>query len=230
MDKVLSTLIQNPGWGFLAVVIVLIIINPSFLSEINKLIDRLSNRKEPSNKIENGKFTLFKLSRTLPETGIVYVAKIISTVCSALLIIGFVYLYWIIQTKPPEGGVSSALPLSFVIFVVLPVINIIDSYKPIRSSISLELDGNFEAVLRFCLKLLFDTKPTIIKFDMVTGQIDARLYGNQLTINIEKLGNSHNQLTLNSEGRLINALIYTIEFRRSINNLIHSLCYQKRIN
>lgn len=225
MDAVLSTLIQSPGWGFLAVVIILVIVNPSFLSELTKLIDRLSKPKEPPNNIEYGNYKLFKLERTLPGTGIVNCSKILSTICSVILIAGFSYLYYLISTRPPEGGISAALPLSFVFLVVLPVVNLIDNYAHIRSSVILELDGDFETLLRFCQKKLFDTRATITKFDVGAGQIEAKLYGNEITIKIEKQENSRNEFTLNSDGRLINTLIYSVEYRRSINNLVRSLCY-----
>jgi len=227
MDTVLSTLIQNPGWGFLAVVIILVIVNPSFLSELTKLIDRLSKPKEPTNNIEYGDYKLFKLERTLPGTPIVKYSKILSTICSVILIAGFSYLYYLVFTKPPEGGISSALPLSFVFFLVLPVVNLIDNYAHIRSSVNLELDGDCETLLRFCQKTLFDTRATITKFDVGAGQIEARLYGNEITIKIETQENSHNKFALSSESRLINTLIYGREFRTSINNLVRGLCYQK---
>lgn len=229
MDKVLSTLIQQPGWGFLAVVIILIIVNPPFLSELTKLIDRLLKlkSKEPTNNIEYGNYKLFKLERTLSGTGIVNCAKILSTICCIILIAGFSYLYYLIFTKPPEGGISSALPLSFVFFVIFPIVNLVDNYAHIRSSVNLELDGDLETLLRFCQKTLFDTTATITKFDMA-GEIKAKLYGNEITIRIKKLENSHNTFTLNSDGRLINTLIYSSKFRTSINNLVRGLCYPKR--
>lgn len=228
MDTVLSTLIQNPGWGFLAVVIILVIVNPSFISELTKLVDRLLKPKEPTKYIEYGNYKLFKLERTLPGTGIVNCSKILSTIFSAILIVILSYLYYLISTKPPVEGISTALPLSFVFFFVLPIVNLIDNYAHIRSSVNLELDGDFETLLRFCLKTLFDTKATVTKFD-VAGEIKARLYGNEITIKIEKLENSRNKFTLNSDGRLINTLVYSVEYRRSINNLVRSLCYNPQV-
>lgn len=229
MDTELLTLIQNPGWGFLAVVIILVIKYPSFFSELTKLVDRLSKPKESAN-IEYGNFTLFKLERTRPETGIVNWPKTLSTICAVILIAGFSYLYFLVSTKPPEGGITNSLSIlfSFVFFFFLPIIIIIDNYKNIRSSVNLELDSNFETLLRFCLKLLFDTRVTITKFDAGAGQIEARLYGNEITIKIEKQDNSRNKFTLNSDSRLINTLIYSVAYRRSINNLVRSLCYQEK--
>lgn len=227
----LLTLIQNPGWGFLAVVVILVIKYPSFFSELTKVFDRLSKHKEPIN-IEYGNFTLLYLDRTRPETWIVNWSKLLSTICSGILIAGFSYLYYLILTKPPEVGIINSLStlFSFVFFLFLPIIIIIDNYKNIRSSVTLELDGNFETLLRFCLKLLFDTRATITKFDAVAGQIEARLYGNEITIKIENQENSRNKFTLNSNGRLMNTLIYSVEYRRTINNLVRSLCYPEKTN
>lgn len=227
MDKVLSTLIQNPGWGLLAVVIILVIVNPSIISELTRLIARLSKHKEPTNNIEYGNYKLFKLERNLPTTRIANYLKIVSTICSIIIIAGFLYLFYLVSTRPPEGGISSALLLSFVFFFFLPIVNLIDNYAHIRSSVKLELDGELETLLRFCLNTLFDAEATITKFD-IAGEIEARLYGNRITIKIEKTENSRNTFTLNSDSWLINTIIYSNKFRKSINNLVRSLCYQKR--
>ena len=75
--------------------------------------------------------------------------------------------------------------------------------------------------------MLFDAKVTITKFDLA-GEIEGGLYGNEIKIRIEKLENSRNTFTLNSDGTLINTLIYSDKFRTDINNLVRGLCYQKR--
>lgn len=229
MDDVLSTLIHIPVWGFLAVVIILIIVHPSFLSELTKLIDHLSKHKEPIDNIEYGNYKLFKLERTMPPTRIAKYARTLSTIyCAILIIISSYLLYLILIT--PKAEISLGLQLAFfILFFLLPIINLIDNYAHIRSSVKLELDGELETLLRFCLKMLFDAKVTITKFD-VAGEIEGRLYGNEITIKIEKSENSRNTFTLNSDGTLINTLIYSDKFRTSINNLVRSLCYQEKTN
>lgn len=227
MDEVLSTLIHIPVWGFVAVVIILIIVNPRFLSELTRLIDHLSRRKEPIDSIEYANYRLFKLERTRSGTSIAKYVKPLSTIyCAVLIAISSFLLYLILIT--PKAGISPGLLSAFFIFFFLfPIINLIDNYAHIRSSIELELDGEPETLLRFCLKMLFDARVTITKFD-VAGQIEGILYGNEIKIKIEKSENSRNTFTLNSDGTLINTLVYSDKFRTSINNLVRSLCYQKR--
>ncbi len=96
--------------------------------------------------------------------------------------------------------------------------------------ITLELDGNLETLLQFCLKWLFDTGATITRFDALAGQIEARLYGNEITIKIENQDNSRNEFTLISNGGLMNTLFHSVEYRRTINNFVRSLCYQEKTN
>jgi hypothetical protein len=225
MNGVISSLLEHPGWGLLVIIVLVVIIsiinNPSIVSEISKLVDRLSKSKKV---IEYGHYTLFKLTRTQPRTWIL-VARLITTVFSAFMLTIFGLLEHLIIISPSLGqnaGVQLLLAFSFL----FPVIILIDVYAPpVNSSVSLELDGDLKTLLRFCQKMLFDIGAPITKFDTEAGEINARLYGNEISIKVERLENSHNQFTLNYNSRFISNLFYSAEYRRNINNLVRSLCY-----
>lgn len=237
MNGVISSLLEHRGWGLLAVIVLVVIIsiinNPSIISEITKLADRFSKSKEV---IEYGNYTLFKLTRTQPRKLILALRliRLITTAVSVVMLIILGFLGYLILISPPLRQ-NVGFQLSLLFLFLFPTVFIIDAYAHIRSSVDLELDGDLEILIRFCVKKLFDIGASITRFDVGVGELkigemEAILYGNHVTIKIEKLENLHNRLTLNSDSQFISYVLYSAQYRREVNNLIRSLCYPAKIN
>lgn len=229
MDAAVLGAIEPRGWGFLTLVFLVVLSNPSLVSELARSFRRLSRSKE-SKDIQYGGFKLFRLERIQRETGVMKWLRAISTICSIILIAGFsLVLIYLALTDSPERGIANSLLtlLAIVLFLFLPIVVIIDNHKSIRSSVTLWLSGDSETLVRFCLRLMLEARATITRFDAAAGQVEARLYDNEITIKVESREDSCNELTLTSTRRLINTLVHSVEYRRGINDLIRSLCYQE---
>lgn len=229
MGAGLLGLIEPRGWGLLALVVLVVLSNPSLVSEIAGLSRRLSRPKGPGDTQYWG-FELYRLDRIRPGTGMVKWLRRLSTAGCIILIAGFFFILYLRSTEPPEEGIVNSLLtlLTIVLFFFVPIVVIIDNHKGIRSSVTLELSGDYETLLRFCLRLMFDARATITGFDAAAGQIEAGLYGREITIKLEAQRDSRNELTLTSTGRLINTLLHAVEYRRSIDELVRSLCSRQK--
>lgn len=224
MNEIISALLEQGGWGLLIVLAFIIVLNvinnPAIISEAVKLIDRFAKSKSP---IECGNFKIFKLTRTYPQKWI-SALKIVTTIANIILLGSLGFLVYFILVSPLPQEISIKYQLLLAILFLLPVLSLIDMYAPIRSSMTLELDGTLETLSRFCLKKLFDMGALIDKLDFnaEAREIEARLHGNKIAIKIKKQQTSHNEFTLSSEARFFSN---SPGYRRKINDIVHSLCY-----
>ena len=225
IDVILPALEKFGGWGLFALVVVIILINiirnPSFIEQVLKLIDHFT---KPKKEAEYGNFKLFKLKRTQPKTWTL-VATIIATILNVFFLVVFGSLIYIVIVSKSPQAINPIMQLFLALLFLFPFVSLIDTYAHISSSLNMELDGDSGNLLRFCQKRFFDIGARITQFDAEAGEIGVKICGNEITIKIEGLENSHNKFTLCSKGRFISTILYSAEYRKHIDNLVRDLCY-----
>ena len=241
MDALLEKLSQNPTWGFLAIVVILVITNPSVISEVTKLVDRLSKLQSPQLDTESANFNLLRLTRPPSRNTTLRDLKIAATIASAVFLLFDFYLYYQIIVSPLKQRWDISL-ISLVVFItLLPIFYLYyiwvrlpkkerSGKSSVFASVDLELGGDSDRLFRESQKALFDMGAIIVSLDSQTGNIKANLKGNEMMIQIERLENQRNKVIVTSDSILRSVTSDSGENRRNVNRVIHRLCYPIRVN
>jgi len=224
--EALFTAWRNYGSGVAIVIAVFLIVNniiknPAFIAEVNKTIIQV---RKPNKEIDYGNYKLFKLKRTLSH-GWTVAMRIIGTFADLFILSIFGFLNYLIITSKPRLTVTAGTEVVLVFLLITPIISLLDIYASVRSSLEIEVDGDYETLMRFLEKKLFDIGVRFNKFDVNTGEIGATIYGCEMTIKVEKTENLHNKFIIRSKRRIASILFYSAQYGKILDNLIRELSY-----